>query len=171
VNVLGLDLSLSCTGWATATETGTIKPKATLRGLDRLRWIARNCFLEAANPNADLIAIEGPAPSKSMGHVHERGGLWWMVVNDLDTDGFRIVVVGPTTLKKYATGRGNAGKDEVLLAAARRFPWFKGGNDEADALWLAAIAAELSGQPIVTMPAANRVDLASKVTRIREKAA
>ena len=47
----------------------------------------------------------------------------------------------PTELKKFATGKGNAGKQQVLAAAQARWPEKKVIDDnEADALWLLALA-------------------------------
>ena len=63
--------------------------------------------------------------------------------------GVPVLPVPPSCRAKYATGKGNAGKDEVLLAVARRYPHAPvGGNDEADALVLAAMGARLLGEPV-----------------------
>ena len=60
-----------------------------------------------------------------------------------------ILTVPPPTRAMFATGRGNAGKDEVLAAAIRRYPaWGIAGNDIADATVLAAIGARLLGHPL-----------------------
>jgi Holliday junction resolvasome RuvABC endonuclease subunit len=64
-------------------------------------------------------------------------------------------------VKKYLTGKGTAGKDEVMMAVARRFAWFDGDNNEADALGLAAATADHYGAPMVAMPALNRTALAA----------
>jgi Holliday junction resolvasome RuvABC endonuclease subunit len=50
----------------------------------------------------------------------------------------RIATVGvhSATLKLFATGRGNATKDEMMEAARRAFGWAGRLDDEADALWL-----------------------------------
>jgi Holliday junction resolvasome RuvABC endonuclease subunit len=48
--------------------------------------------------------------------------------------------ISPTSVKKFATGKGTASKDEMILAATKRFPNVKiANNNEADALWLADI--------------------------------
>ena len=50
----------------------------------------------------------------------------------------------------YGTGKGNAGKDEVMLATARRYTNQAevANNDQADALVLAAMGARHLGAPI-----------------------
>lgn len=62
------------------------------------------------------------------------------------------VTLSPTTIKKFATGKGNATKPEVLQAAIDQLGLERSGPlkknektdyDRADALWMAAIAALL----------------------------
>ena len=160
--VLGLDLSLTCTGVAGATWTAPLKPPARLRGTDRLLWIRRE-ITEQWTSGVDLVAIEGPSygnqgQSRQSGH-HERAGLWWIVRCALATRSIPVAVVPPATLKRYATGRGTADKSAMVLAAARHFSWYEGTEDEADALMLAAMAADFLGEPMTKMPAANRAAL------------
>jgi len=45
--------------------------------------------------------------------------------------------VSPSEIKKHAVGKGNAKKDELVVAAARKWPDQDiKTNDQADALWL-----------------------------------
>ncbi len=159
-DVLGLDLSLTCTGMAGRDWTRALKP-GKLTGLERIRWIQAVIVDEATD--ATLVALEGPSygsgtQGRQSGH-HERAGLWWMVRDALDRCDIPIAVVPPALRAKYATGRGNAGKADVMAEVARRYPWFTGGEDEADALVLAAMAADHLGAPMADMPAAHRVAL------------
>lgn len=153
--VIGLDLSLSATGVAGDGWTEVVKPPAKLRDHSRLRWILVGL---RDFTRSDLVVVEGPAYGNQglqRGH-HERAGLWWMATHDLWARGIPVAVAPPATVKRYATGKGNADKDAVLLAAARRFPWFSGDNNEADALWLAAAGYDRLGHPLADMPAAHR---------------
>lgn len=50
--------------------------------------------------------------------------------------------VYPTTLKKFATGRGNAPKGAMLAAARERLGYRGLDDNEADALWILAWARE-----------------------------
>lgn len=156
--VLGLDLSLTSTGVAGPDFTEALKPKRLTR-YARLRWILHGVFELADAFEPDLVVVEGPSYNSQGGHDHERGGLWWMVTDMLQERGIGIAVAPPTNIKKYATGVGGgpkAGKDFVILAAARHFEWFAGGNDEADALWACAMGNDHLGAPLVQMPAKNR---------------
>ncbi|MEU8371194.1 hypothetical protein [Micromonospora tulbaghiae] len=155
---IGIDLSLTCTGVAGRGWTDTIRPPAKLRGHERLQWIEDRIGDFAHR--CDLIAVEGPAYGTQRAGIqrghHERAGLWWLTTQRLWVNKIPLAVVDPTSLKRYATGKGNADKAAMMLAVARRFPWFDGGEDEADALWLAAMAADHLGHPMCDMPAAHR---------------
>lgn len=168
--IVGLDLSLTSTGIA-RIETGdgrerwTVqriqsKAPATPRGpkgkplpptlrqrADRLSDLMRR-IVEATHP-ADLVVIETPAYSSKTGSTHDRSGLWWLVVDYLDIQGYTIVEVTATGRMKYATGKGMVSKDIVLAAVVRRYVDVDvTGNDEADALVLAAMGARHLGHPI-----------------------
>lgn len=176
--ILGLDLSLTRIGAAHIDPDGrctvwAIKPPAST-GHVRLDWLSCEIAGHCEDfTSQDLVVVEGPSygnqgTGRQSGH-HERAGLWWLVTWRLWCDDIPLAVVPPGTLKKYATGVGNAGKDAVLLATAKRFPEFNGGNDEADALWLAAMGADHLGSPVVGMPAKHREALdAVKWPEIRE---
>ena len=166
--VVGLDLSLTSTGiaiidtGASATVTRiTSKPPATPRGpngkplpptlqqrTDRLTGLRDRIFTMLKY--ADLIVIETPAYSSKTGSTHDRSGLWWLVVEKLDYQGrYDVAEVSTTGRTKYATGKGNASKDSVLAAVVRRYTDVPvEGNDEADALILAAMGARHLGHPI-----------------------
>ncbi|MEU4779243.1 hypothetical protein [Micromonospora sp. NPDC023633] len=160
--VLGLDLSLTCTGIAGNGWTEALKPPPGLRGVDRILWI-RDSLTARWLRSIDLAAVEGPSygsqgSSRQSGH-HERAGLWWTVVIALRAREIPVAVIPPASLKKYATGRGNADKSLMVLAAARHWKWYEGTADEADALWLAAMAAHHLGHPLADMPKTHRAAL------------
>lgn len=157
--VVGLDLSLTSTGVATASRTWRIRPKAVKKDAGLVAHLARirhlrvelRELLRAAQP--ELVVVEGPSYGSVGGMEHERGGLWWGVAEEADLLDIPIMVATPTMIKKYATGAGNADKDLVLTSAVRRFEWFGGGNDEADALWACAMGYQWLGSPLVDLPA------------------
>jgi crossover junction endodeoxyribonuclease RuvC len=160
--VLGVDLSLTGTGLANSLGwSATLKPPAKLRDVARIEWI-RNAIVLDHLTGVDLVVIEGPsygsARQAQSGH-HERAGLWWVVVRSLWRRGVSYAVVSPKGRAKYATGNGNAGKDDVIREVTRRFDWFEGDNNQADALVLAAMGADHLGVPMVTMPQIHRVAL------------
>ena len=169
MRVVGLDLSLTATGYALiedstiTVDTITSKPRGdTLADrhmrLHNLVYDLLTCHLPT-DP-IDLAVIEQPAFSRTTGHHHDRSGFWWLVVDAIwgwREEATPIAEVSPTALKKYATGKGNAAKDTVLLAAAYRFPTAGlADNNQADALWLAAMGARHLDQPADNVPLTNQ---------------
>jgi crossover junction endodeoxyribonuclease RuvC len=166
--IVGLDLSLTSTGIVAVDEGGGIaqrrlRPKTN--GLQRLDYIVSEIAIHcgglfAAPP--DLVVIEGPAFGAKGAAYHQLAGLWWLIRHKLWTMRLPVAVASPPEVKKYATGKGNAGKDEVLACAVRRFPQVPAdvlNNDIADALWLAAMGARHLGHPIDTVPTAHHTAL------------
>lgn len=155
--VIGLDLSLRSTGISDGhTWVERIQPKST--GIARQRVIRET--VRTYVHGADLVVIEGLA-FRAHDPGLERAGLWWMLRERLDAWGVPVAVAPPSAVKKYATGVGNADKDRVLAAVIRRWPDVEvTGNDEADALCLAALGRDWLGlgSPV---PEAHRVAVAS----------
>lgn len=168
--VVGLDLSLTATGIARVgwqeNHSGSVGPaavqlarigekgKATAslseRSL-RLRKTAGQITQQCAG--ASLVVVEGPTYSHAEAGTWDRAGLWWLVVARLTGAGITVVEADPTAVKTYALGKGagaGTGKDEVLAAVIRRYlPVVEvPGNNEADALVLAAMAARFLRRPI-----------------------
>jgi crossover junction endodeoxyribonuclease RuvC len=168
VIIIGLDTSLTATGVAVlqpepvpqcAVYTIAVKPTTEsspeAAELRRMRSIVARIDALDSGPGPSLVAMEGPSLASRNGKAHERAGLWWLVYEHV-TEVWQVpvVVIRPTARAKYATGSGNAGKDQVMLAAARRYPDFPiTNNNEADAVILAAMGARLLGAPIDRLPA------------------
>ncbi|WP_159622689.1 hypothetical protein [Ruania rhizosphaerae] len=173
--IVGIDPSLTATGIARIdtddqlhVDVWTITTKGSAQAtleerLERLRdivdqaWNATTGYGPTGDqhpqqPQADLVLIETPAMSKSNTGTSMLNGLFWMLVNHL-ADDVPLVPVGIGQLKRYATGKGTAAKDAVLLDVARRYPHVDvRDNNQADALVLAAMGAEHTGHPIADLP-------------------
>lgn len=158
-SVAGLDLSLTSTGIA-CTDGRTLTLNTGLMGTDRLRFLRDG--IVAAVRDADHVIVEGPAYNRPQG-MHALGQLAGVIYLALDAAGLRWTLVAPSVVKKYATGRGTATKNEVLVAAVKRLGYDGSSDDEADALWLRAVGRELSGHPLLVVPATHRAAIA-KVT-------
>lgn len=159
MNVLALDLSLTCTGWARSlTDYGTLTPpKGQDRGLPRLAWI-RDRVMELA-AGADVAVVEGYAYARG-NQAHQIGELGGVVRLALFEAGIPTVDIPPATLKKLATGKGNAPKDAVLAEAIRRLGYGGSDNNESDALWLFELARHALNLPdAIELPKAHRAAL------------
>lgn len=131
------------------------KPSLRQRA-ERLDHVARDVMevvddgADFENLGAELVLIEGPSYSSKGSAFHQVAGLWWLTVQRILEGGYRLVEVPPSNRMIYATGKGNAGKDQVMLATARRYDRYaeSDGNDQADALILAAMGARHLGRPL-----------------------
>lgn len=162
---VGLDLSLASTGVATihgdVVTVRRVTSKATsgdtAATAARLDRIVAEVLGSVPLSDDTHVAIEGPSYGSVGVGQHVRGGLWWLVRTELARADIDTIIVAPASVKKYATGKGNASKDAVLAAVIKRYPQVDvTGNDEADALVLAAIAARVGGHPIdINLPVAQ----------------
>lgn len=149
--VVGLDPSLTGTGFASDGTTETITTKTTeatvIARLRRLRRIANNVLV--LTPAGSLVVIEGPsfASREQAGQAHLRAGLWWSLVNDLTASGCDLVEVPPKTLKKFATGSGNASKSDMRMALFKRGGLDLADDNQVDAWWLREAGLHLLGDP------------------------
>lgn len=160
--VVALDPSLTGFGMATTGRAFTFKPPKGLDGIQRLRCLRDEVAAAWGSLHGAplYIVMEGPAygtqGTKAQAGHHERAGLWWMIREAVDLRDLPITIVPPTSLKKYATGKGNAPKDEVLIQAVQRLPIQVLNNNEADAAVMYAMAMDHLGSPIAAMPAKHR---------------
>lgn len=172
---VGLDLSLTSTGVAiihdghATVQRITSKPAKDATTDDnaaRIDDLVHRIVHAVPNSEHTTVAVEGPSFGSKGSAVHTLGGVWWAVRIALHQLGIDVVIAAPSVVKRYATGNGNASKDAVLAAVVRRyFNVDVTGNDEADALVLAAIAARLGGDPIdLNLPVAQ-VNACLSVTR------
>lgn len=147
--VVGLDLSMTATGIADDDgHTSTIKPRTS--GDRRLVEIAANAALAAIG--SDLAVIEDLPPIRAyalgiLGMVHGA------VRTALLGQGVPYALVPPMTLKKYATGKGNADKTAMALALYKRAGLELADDNQVDAWWLRAAGLQLLGEPLVQLPA------------------
>jgi hypothetical protein len=164
VIITALDLSLTGTGIARISSESvtaeTVKcPKLT--GHERLTYILDQCV--RAGGHADLFVIEGPAYGKQGGQAghHERAGLWWLMTQRLWLCQRPYVVITPSARAKYATGKGNASKAEVMASAIKRYGHLVelGDDNQCDAVILGAMAADHYGDPLAKVPVLNATAL------------
>jgi Holliday junction resolvasome RuvABC endonuclease subunit len=149
IYALGLDLSLACTGIATATgDLASIRPKAGASDpARRLNEIVDRLDPHLRATNLEVAVIEGYNPRGrqgfTMARIAELGGVVRMRLWQLDVP---YVEVPPAVLKKFATGSGNADK-AAMVAAAVAAGASPANPDQADAFWLRQMALAAAGAP------------------------
>ena len=107
--------------------------KSKLKGMARLAEICDD--IVQPSRDIDLVVLEGYSFGAKGNAVFQLGELGGCVRLDLWRHGLPYVEVPPSVLKKFATGKGNVGKDEVLAAAIRKYGFEGSNNNEADA-WI-----------------------------------
>lgn len=149
--LLALDLGTT-TGWALCTDGGSVisgtqsfKPGrfegGGMRYLRFKRWLTE---LKATTDRLGAVYFEEVRRHAGVDAAHAYGGFLatltaWCEHHTIPYSG---VPVG--TIKKHATGKGNASKDE-MIAAARALGHAPGDDNEADALALLTWAMVESG--------------------------
>lgn len=160
LRVCGLDLSITAPGLCLpdgTTRTIKTNPKD---GDRRLQHIVDQVGLalgegpDDIGDGVDLVVIEGPVVRSSaavtIGMVH---GAVRLRLLDFDTP---YVLITPATLKAYATGKGNADKTAMAIAALKRTGREFPDDNQVDAAWLRWAALDHYGQPEFTLPQAQR---------------
>lgn len=155
---IGLDLSLTSTGWAVwGGAVGRIRTDLAhhrgLKGIERRAYIARSLSAAAYEGAWDgqtyrdvLVVIEksytnqvNPKTGIDLAMLHA------VVLHVLDDSlAPSVVYVTPSTAKKHLAGKGGASKDE-MITAARSVGYQGDQTDEADAYGLALIGHHLLG--------------------------
>lgn len=153
--VMGLDPSLTATG--VALPDGRVMvlqpPKCCNRGMRRLAWLRNKVLALIVGYEVGLVFIEGYSYGSRHSHAHslgELGGVLRLAIHE--TNGVEYIDVPPSSLKKFATGKGNAKKELVLVEAVKRLGYQGSNDNEADALWLRALGHQVVGDPIVDLP-------------------
>lgn len=160
--IVALDLSLTATGCA---GIPSVDEHVSLRNITSpFKGVERLCdlldlvlaFVEFHDPV--LAAIEDLPPIRANA-IGALGMLHGAVRVALHRSGIGMAFVPPASLKKYATGRGNATKPDMRMALYQRAGLDLRDDNQVDAWWLAAMAADAAGVPLVQVPAVQRAAL------------
>lgn len=88
----------------------------------------------------DVIAIEGFSYGSRGKGVSTQYGVGWMIRAELYRAGYPYIEVSPGGLKKFATGKGNTKKEEMILPIYKRWGFEHNSDNVRDAFVLAKIA-------------------------------
>lgn len=180
--VAGLDLSLTACGLARITwGHGQSVAETWHRGdkgittqpyPERVQSLSHICAdVLAWTEPCDLAVVEELVPNPKSRSTNERGALWYWVYRRLMDHDTPVLVVHSKTLKRYATGNGNADKREMWVAAEQAYPGAKvKTSDEADALWLSLLGVHVLGGPLAYELKDHHLDVVAGL-RLPEEAA
>lgn len=157
MKVVGLDLSLTCSGICVMTPTsiGTyaVTTKADAGRYARLIEITDE--IRSYLFRADLVVVEElPVGGRNMTSVVRIAELHGVIGTQLLALDIPTARVAPTLLKKFVTGKGNAKKDELRLAIFKKWDFEAKTADECEAYALAMMGRMyLTGEVPTTIPA------------------
>jgi crossover junction endodeoxyribonuclease RuvC len=150
---IGIDTSTK-TGFVILNEHGVpvvqkeIKPKSD-SDPQRFIEIAEEIMSHLIRRD-EPICIEGFSYGSTGKGVSTQYGLGWMIRAMLVKNGFTYYEVAPGALKKFATGKGNTKKDEMVLPIYKRWGFEHSSDNVRDAYVLAQIAKALKGESELT---------------------
>lgn len=144
MKIVGIDASLTGTGVAVFDNSLlTERIKSEKMGVPRLIEIRGR--VQEIITDTDLVVIEGYAfAAANQAHqIGELGGVLRVMLTECVV---KWIEVAPSQVKKFATGKGNAKKEDMAVGIFKRWGREFKNNDEADAFVLALIGhAYLTG--------------------------
>ena len=112
--------------------------------IDQIEW----CFQDGERP--DAVGIEALAYGAKGASAWVLPWIFGRVIELAEKYDVPLTTVSTAGRAKFATGKGNADKETVLLAAARAVPEAAvTNNNEADALIVGAVVCQRLGLPIL----------------------
>lgn len=136
MELMGLDLSLTSTGYSINQETGVISTAS--KGPERLTRISNEIIDIVMSTSIDAVILEGYSFASRNSQAHSIGELGGVVRMCLWQRGVSYVEVPPTCRAKFATGKGNASKNEVIsaISAKTNIVWSGPGADDRCDAWI-----------------------------------
>lgn len=142
MRIVGIDPSLASTGVAFGDGSLAALKQKPSDGDRRLVNIKAGVW--TAVEGADLVIMED-LPRNAMG-AGVTGMVQGVIRELLQESGVPYITVTPATLKKFATGAGNAKKPVMRIAWREYSDVDVANNDMVDAAWLREIGRYLTGQ-------------------------
>ena len=147
MRILAIDPGTKCGYALSPNESGVwdLSPRRHEGG--GMRFLRLRNYLLKASDGIDMLVYEGVHGQKGLYAAQIYGGIVAIICEhcELRDIPYSGVLVG--TIKKFATGKGNAGKEAMVEEARKKWPDHHIKDDnQADALWLWAWAIEEYGE-------------------------
>lgn len=138
--ILAIDPSLTSTGYAYRHDghiyTGLLRTEK-MRTAERLDYILRTVDHIRRQQEPNLIVYEGYAMGiKGGGRAFDIGELGGLLKHHFWRNGVDVLLVPPSSMKMFVTGKGNAKKPDVAAVIAEELGYSFGSEDESDAVGL-----------------------------------
>lgn len=118
MHTAGIDLSLTSTGISIGGEVSVIRVSS--KGVVRLNEISLKIVELFKDNSVNAVAIEGYSFASRNSQAHSIGELGGVVRLRLWEMGIPYIEIPPTSRAKFATGRGNAAKNEVVSSVSAK---------------------------------------------------
>lgn len=150
MKTLALDLGTHC-GWALVADGYVLGSGTWTLQNDRqrrfegagMKWLRLRTLLgdAVAGRCIDRVVVEEVRRHAGVDAAHAYGGALAVVSAFCEAEHIPYEAYSVATIKKHATGKGNAKKEAMVEAARARWPAITIVDDNhADALWLASLA-------------------------------
>ena len=139
---VGLDLSTK-TGLVIIDKSGNVLTEKEITSKvkqDPQRMIDLTEQVLSHLEKDDVIAIEGFSYGSRGKGIAFQFGYGYSVQIALYTNDFNYLIVTPSQVKKFATGKGNASKDNMILPIYKKWGYEHESDNVRDAFVLAQIA-------------------------------
>jgi crossover junction endodeoxyribonuclease RuvC len=144
VRYVGIDPSLSGTGLVILDETGDIIEAVSLKAGkedDPLRFMKlTERIMKYLNPATDKVLIEGFSFGSRGKGVSTMYGIGWCIRIYMQMSSISWQEVAPTALKKFASNKGNAKKEDLVLPVYKKWGFESSSNDITDGFVMAKMA-------------------------------
>ena len=148
--IIGIDPSLTATG-VVILEDGKIKDQLLIKtkpsGDHPIKELNRLFEIRRSLPKMeddDVCIMEGIAfMARNTSALIQLSALNYFIREKLYLDGIKFIVVPPTVLKKFISGKGNSPKELIILEIFKRYGVTFNDNNLADAYALARIGTGL----------------------------
>lgn len=161
---VGLDLSTK-TGVVILSEDGTpLLTEEISRKIETPEdmFILVSEIMKRVSEN-DVVVLEGFGFASKTGFL--LGGIGWAIRMRLWEQENETYIVAPTSLKKFATGAGNADKRKLAVEVNKRWDFYDDSDNVTDAYVLAQIGRAVKGE---FKPLAFQKDVLKKVKEMME---
>ena len=163
MTIVGLDLSLTKTGFAVIKDGGKVLSSGVIkskplgdRPIDeaiRISTIAREIVekLDEVLPdeNPDLVVIEGMAfMARNTTALVQLAALNYFIRIILIELGWPFLIIAPTSLKKFITGSGRGEKSLMMMTVYKQYGFEALDDNECDSYGLSVCGLAVKGMPI-----------------------
>lgn len=143
IRYVGIDPS-SMTGFFIQDEHGKIIVETDLfytyrKDPERMIYIAKE-IVKKLNIKTDIICIENFSYNSVGQGIDYQYGVGWIIREHLHNVGFKYYDISPKSLKKFATGNGNASKEHMVEPIEKRWGFKHPSDNVTDAFVLSEIA-------------------------------